>query len=292
MRSGFNPELERAHQEDTDHIYGGSSLICVALIPESDRKRYLPLGEVQRGRADFMDCASRGPLNVLEAKFTWLYQNGHLTLEERAWLEKKGYVQDGQITFSDRYIAVLSGTTAQGNSMKAPIDTIHRKGLIPKVMLPASPDMDFNDYIDPSKVTPAMEELGAQFLSRWSIFYDKVFLKDFPSVIAQDFINVAGHAWPTPKKGVYPKTSEPPNHVFVYFSTPRYEIYDSYLDDGKEGDFIKRLASDYALTEYGYRLYIRPNKVAAPRSFVDQLVSALFRGNLAEVWRLIALRNK
>src|SRR5688572_8275573 len=170
-RKGFNPQLEEAHQEDTDHVFGGSSLMCVALIPEGDRPRYLPKGEVQKGRDDFMDCASRGPLNILEAKFTWLYQNGHLKPEDREWLEKKGYVVVREdmghvIEFSDRYIAILSGTTAAGNSMKAPIDTIHRKGLIPKSMLPASSDMSLSDYLDASAVTPAMLELGQQFLSR------------------------------------------------------------------------------------------------------------------------------
>src|SRR5688572_10004982 len=116
-----------------------------------DRVSYLPTGEVQRGRDDFMDCASRSPIDILEANFTYLYQNGLFSTEHRGWLEDKGHVVVREdmghvVEFSDRLIAVLSGTTANGNSMKAPIDTIHRSGLIPKSMLPASSDMAIEEY--------------------------------------------------------------------------------------------------------------------------------------------------
>lgn len=292
-RAGFNPELEREHQKDTDWVFGAASQICIALIPQADRLRYLPAGEVQRGRDDFMDCATRGPTNILEAKFTYLYQNGLISLEDRAWLENKGYVNvrpdvGHVIEFSDRFNAILSGTTANGNSMIAPIDSIHTHGLIPKKMLPASPDMSLSEYLDADAVTPAMGELGKQFLSRWPINYERVLRTDFPQAIEQDFINVAGFAWAIPRHdGVYLRVPKGiPNHVFVYFKNPRYNIFDNYFDSF-DGDFVKTLAPDYDLVDYGYRLFIKHNDVVAPRSLVDQLLAALFRGDMKEVWRLI-----
>ena len=291
-RKGFNPQLEEAHQKDTDWIFGASSPTCIALIPMHDRERYFPRGEVQRGRDDFMDCATRGPDEDLEAKFTWLYQNGLLDPADREWFDVKRYTVVREdightVEFSDRFNAILSGTTAVGNSMIAPIDSIHSHGLIPKSMLPSRPDMTLEEYLDPKAVTPQMRELGMQFLSRFSIYYERVLLKDFPAAIEQDMLVVAGYAWPKPKDGIYPKTDNDPNHVFVYFKTPKYHVRDSYLDDGQPDDFVKRLAHNYNLMDYGYRLFIRKNDVSAPRSFVDQLVSALFYGRLAELWRLI-----
>jgi len=287
MRNGFSPDLEEQHIEETDWIFGTSSPPCIALIPEEERLKYLPIGEVQRGRDDFMDCATRGPINIAEAKFTFLYRLNLLTAEEKEWFDRWGYVvwRGGLpwIEFSDRYIAILSGTTKFGNSMKAPIDAIHSYGLIPKSMLPASPDMTLAEYLDRTKVTRAMEELGKHFQSRFTIYYDKVI--DFDTT--GDMEVNAGHAWPSPKNGIYPRNDGPFNHVWANIMKPRYTVYDNYIDS-VDGDFIKRLAKDYRLVDHGYRLFIKRNEVKVSRSYLDQLISALFRGDLSEVWRLIA----
>src|ERR1041385_1135902 len=117
---GFNVELERQHQSDDDWIFGADSAPCIALIPEAEREQYLPQGELQNIGSEKYDCASRGPINILEAKFTYLYQNYKLNKENRKWLEDNGYVQWGRVLFSDRFIAIKSGTTVGGNSLKAP----------------------------------------------------------------------------------------------------------------------------------------------------------------------------
>jgi hypothetical protein len=72
INNGLNLELERQHQSNEDWVFGSASPTCIALIPEMDREKYLPVGEVQNAGDEKMDCATRGPVNILEAKFTFL----------------------------------------------------------------------------------------------------------------------------------------------------------------------------------------------------------------------------
>ena len=250
--------MEKTHQKDTDWVFGAASVPCIAQIPQNRREDYLPKGEVQRGAEDTMDCASRGPVNILEAKFTYLYKNSLISPENKRWLFDNGYVQDGVITFSDAFVAINSHTTPQGNSMIAPLEAIHKQGLIPKKMLPLDPWMRWSDYHNPNRITQSMVALGLESLSRFPINYDRVLEKDFEKVYEQDMIDMAGFAWPEPIDGEYPRTNNDPNHVFVGIYLPKHNIFDNY--ELTPGNFIKKLASDYDLLDYGYRLIIGETK--------------------------------
>lgn len=287
MNKGLNLEREVSEQSEEDYVFGAaSSPRCIAIIPEKDRIKFLPAGEVQKGKGDFMDCATRGPINILETKFNFLYKNRLLSKEEMDWLERTGYVQDGRITFSDRYNAMLSDTDKSGNSMKAPLQSIHSDGLIPKAMLPASREMTFEQYHDKTKITPAMHAIGAQFLNRFPINYERVFNRDFGSIIQEDMLTVVGYAWPSINKDdEYPRSDRTANHLFIYFCSPSYFIFDNYEDKGN--DFIKKLAADYDLYGYGYRLVISRNEVVAPRSIIDLMIEALVNGRPWEVFDII-----
>jgi hypothetical protein len=274
MEYGLNWERELDEQEDTDYRFGGSSPVCIALIPQSEREKYLPVGEVQKGKQDWMDCATRGPINKLEAKFTYLYQSAYLSQAQREFLTQ--YEQDGRITFSDRFIAIKSGTDRNGNSLKAPCDAIHRCGLIPKTMLPADKSMTFDQYHDASKITREMERKGLEFLEHFAITYERVYPEDFPNLIDEDMIVVAGYAWPKAVNGEYPKTTKSPNHAFLYFRIPRFTIFDNY-EEGR-GDFVKKLASDYDLMSYGYRLSIADADITEKKiSIIQRLISLLWQ---------------
>ena len=260
---GLSLTLEKEHQKPTDWIFGATSVPCIAQIPQNRRLDYLPKGEVQRGAEDVMDCASRGPVNILEAKFTFLVKSKRLSEQNEKWLYDNGYVQNGVVTFSDAYVAINSHTTPQGNSMIAPLEAIHKQGLTPKKMLPLEPWMRWSDYHKPSRITQSMVALGLKFLSRFTINYERVLEKDFESAYEQDMIDMAGFAWPEPIDGEYPRTDNDPNHVFVGIHLPKHNIFDNYQE--APGDFIKKLAPDYDLLDYGYRLIIGEIKVEIPQ---------------------------
>jgi len=250
---GFSQELEIKHQKPSDYVFGAGKPLS-GLAESIPFKKYLPVGEIQRGKEDVMDCATRAPINILETKFTYLYQNRLLSPDNIKWLEDKGYIVDGRVVFSDAFVAIGSKTTRQGNSLIAPINFIHKGGLIPKPMCPLESWMTWNDYHNPKRITKAMKNLGLEFLTRFIIHYERILSGDFNLLISKDMIDVVGFAWPEPIEGEYPKVSYSFNHAFVYFEKPPYEIYDNYPET--EGDFIKNLASNYSLMGYGYRLIV------------------------------------
>jgi len=283
MNQGFNPELELAILDGSEWKFGALSPTCIAEIPISLRDQYLPQGEIQKGAEDFLDCATRAPINILEAKFNYLYATRKLSDNNRTWLENKGYVgPEGRITFSDRFIAVLSETSRAGNSLKAPLDTIRTKGLIPKKMLPREATMTFDDYHDRIKITQEMLYLGQAFAQRFSIAYDQVRDEQFSEVLSDDMVDVAGYGWPAPRNGEYPRTDRLFNHAFVLFKNPKYNAFDNYLDWDVTNtyqvtdDFTKKLAPDYEFWQYGYRVIVASqNDVSKQISLMQMLLSAL-----------------
>lgn len=72
MNRGIDLEREAQEQKGDEWQFGAASQPCIAAIPESEREKYLPIGQLQFGLEDFMSCATIGPINILEAKFTWL----------------------------------------------------------------------------------------------------------------------------------------------------------------------------------------------------------------------------
>lgn len=259
MNYGLNWEKELAERSETDWKFGAASLPSLVSIPLAEREKWLPQGEVQVGKEDFQDCATRSPLNKLAADFTYAYQNKLFKKETLVWLENNDYVRGGKIDFSDRFIAILSGTTRQGNSLKAPLDAIHNKGLIPKWMLPADPSMDWDTYHDPAKITSALLDLGARFAERFVINYEQVNETDFVTVLNETSVCAAGYAWPPPVNGEYPRTIGVPNHAFEIFKA-KYYVFDNYYDVS-DGDWIKKLAEDYDFVDYGYRVFVSKESV-------------------------------
>ena len=247
---GLDLEKQKRDEKPTDYILGAETPRCVVPISKDEFLKYLPKGELQFGREDFMDCATRSPNNNLEAKlnkFVATYPFHAFT----TWLISKGYVNpQNKVELSDRFTAILSGTTRQGNSLVAPLHTIHKTGIIPKKLLPREENMTWDEYHDKTKITQVMLELGQESLSWIDITYWKTDLK-----ARDDIACTAGHAWPQPIEGVYLKTEEQFNHAFI--TEPQYVVFDNYEES--PDDFIKELAPDYNLLP-GYRLVIQLKK--------------------------------
>ena len=252
MKTGFNPQLEKDHSEDadyTDQKFGAALPTCLALIPEDKRLDYLPQGESQNLGEDKINCASRSPIEYIETKLNWLYKNGKLTLNEVRFFIDNGYVQEEKIKLSDAYPAILSGTTREGNSLKAPCQAIHEWGIVPKKLLPQLDTWEADN--DPARITSEIKMLGLKSLQFFNFNYHKVYNIDY----SIDFYVLAGFAWPNPVNGEYPRVDYPFNHAFLGVKNPKHIIRDSYPDT-VDGDYIKKLAADYKLLDYQYRIYI------------------------------------
>jgi len=272
----FGLDLDREIQEQSpkDWVLGATSYACLADIPLTERDKYLPDGEVQKGKEDFMDCVTRGYHNILETKFNFLAKSG-LINEHIVFLQNYGYFnKDGEFEVSDRFTAIKSGTTRTGNSMKAPIDAIRKFGLIPKKLLPANSKMTWEEYHDPKAITKEMEDLGKEFLKRFNINYEKVYKQQYTSILPVDMVNVAGYAW-VKDGSEYVSTPEmPPNHAFMLYNKPDYIIFDNYIDNKK---YIKKLSSNYSFMEYGYRVFISLNSNVSLVESIKEIIRAVFK---------------
>lgn len=278
---GLDLSKEKQDRQPEDWVFGAASQVCIAEIPEEERIKYLPKGEIQRGAEDTMDCVSRAFNNTLETKFNWLVRNEILSGANINWLDDNGYITPNGVEFSDAFIAILSGTTRNGNSMKAPVHAIHEHGLIPKSRLPLKPDMTFDEYHDPVRITEELKTLGKEFLKRFTINYEIVKEDRYDTALSENILNVAAFAWPSPVDGIYPRSDDSPNHAFIIFDGV-WRIFDNYIDD-VDMDFIKILAPDYNFLDYGYRVFIKENVVeTVPKkklNFVEFII------NLIKIWQ-------
>ncbi len=272
---GIDWEREVAEQSGDDWLFSAGSTPCIALIPGPEAQSYLPPGELQAGLEDFMDCASRAPDNTLEAKLTYLLVNDKLSRGTEKFFEKHRFAANDRVVVSDRFVAINSGTTRQGNSLKAPLEAIRKHGLIPKWMLPARADMTFDEYHDKRAITTEMRRIGKEFSERVIINYERLAANFFAST--EDLVVCAGYAWPNPVDGVYPRVEMQPNHAYVIFGrNPKYDIFDNYPEE-ENTDFIKRLAPDYLFADYGYRVYVsREGEPARKPSGFLGFLEALF----------------
>lgn len=164
---GYSDELESDVLDGTEYKFGALSREPLFLIPIDRREPFLPKGEVQKGKEDMADCATRGPINVLETYFTYGYKNKLISEGNRKWLSDKGYADEqGNVTFSDAFNAILSNTSRQGNSMKAPIHSMYDHGLVPKKLLPLLKEMTWEEYHDKKRITQELLDLGLAFKKR------------------------------------------------------------------------------------------------------------------------------
>lgn len=100
------------------------------LNPSGDWSAYLPSPEYQyTHHTDSQACVTFSVLNVLETQYKFL---------------------TGQsINFSDRFIAKMSGTTQQGNSVQKVCDAIKKYGLVLEEEWPTDYEFDWNQYYAP-----------------------------------------------------------------------------------------------------------------------------------------------
>lgn len=200
-------------------------------------KKWLPLGQIQQGRQDWMNCATNAPVNSYESKFNFAIANGLFSDEFVSWLKKVGYINpsNGKFEASNAFNSILSGTTQSGNSLKAPLQSITNHGLIPLSMLPDDKSMTWAQYHNTNRVTQEMRDLGKELLRR-----------------------------------LYP---ENPERALMYAQAPysnfstitkglKWDAFDSYQDT--DGDHIKRLAADYNFLNYGYKTIINHLKKNEP----------------------------
>lgn len=260
---GLDLVREAEEQRGDEWIFGAASPACLFAVPRGERHKYLPEGELQNIGEEKSGCVTRFYHNKLETKLTYADQKGILLPELRKWGRDNGYVVNNKWVLSDAFNEILSGTTRTGNSFKAPADSIRKDGIVPKSKLPQLDS--FDAHYDPQRITPELRTLGKEFLRRFSLNYEQVYLSDLEDALEKDLVGIGIYAYPQEINGEYPRTEGVFNHAVMAFDRPLTFIFDNYIDS--DGDFIKKLAKDYVLFPYGYRLYVSAQNI--PNALAD-----------------------
>lgn len=117
------------------------------LNPSGDWTQYLPSAENQyTHKIDTMACVTFSCLNVIETQYK--FRTGK------------------EINFSDRFIAKLSGTTANGNSVQRVLDAINTYGLVLEEEWPTDLEMTWDEYyaeIPPEVLAKANKNIKVQY---------------------------------------------------------------------------------------------------------------------------------
>lgn len=105
----------------------GAEIPYAVRIPNGDWTPYLPEGEVQYGREDSMSCVSFAVLNCIEAQ--------------------EFFLTGKRVNYSDRWLAVASGTMRNGNWLQSVADAIRDYGLVKEESWPTPANYTWDQYM-------------------------------------------------------------------------------------------------------------------------------------------------
>ena len=289
--TGVNLEMEQKELLGSEWMFGAGSKPCIFSVPIIERKEYLPRGEIQKGKDDYQDCVTRKGGNALEIKFTAALRKKRMKDENAQWLRDKGYVvvHEGKeyVEFSDRFIAILSGTTPRGNSLKAPAHAVYEHGLIPKRMFPGASNLSWNQYHDKRLITQEMTDLAKEFKKRFRINYEQVFTVDMEAALKRDMFGVVVFAWPTPVDGEYRrKEGDPLTHDVLAFEPLTY-VFDNYPETASDPrEWVKKLAENYPFYPHNYRLFVSSETTETETKTALTVFEVLARFGLIEAFAI------
>lgn len=167
----------------TDLFFGSNNRVehIIKLLDRNWLPHYSN-GESQIGKYyDTMGCVSFSAHKIVEALFNYLISINFFSKENVDWLRTKGYIVNGKVNFSDRFLTAMSGTTDQGNTGSKVWWTLRNKGAVPEAMCSwnASADVEmklrFGDWFrNPDNISDEAKALGLEFVKRFDIFYERL----------------------------------------------------------------------------------------------------------------------
>lgn len=225
-----------------------SGLIYAENNPIGDWTAGLPSGEVQKKIfVETMACVSFSAVNVLEVQINWMLKNNKIHPVALTFLQSEGYIINGEVNFSDRFVAKMSGTSNVGNAASVVWDAIKHFGLIPESDWAFGDNFDWNTYY--AEIPQSLKEKGKRFLEYFNIGYEWVVtgIETYSDAVVQKHLKQAPlqvlarvcPGWNTDSPvlacGAYPT-----QHATMIYKLSDYKyIFDHYKP------FQKRLAKDY-----------------------------------------------
>ncbi len=233
---------------DTDFQFGGvSGIIQESRNSTADWTRFLPDDERQSGqKTDSMACVTFSAMNSLETQLKWMLDNNLLPAVTLRFLRDNNYLTDtGRPNLSDRFIAKMSGTTTQGNSIQRVWDAIRKFGCVPESLWPDNLDVfDWNQFY--ADIPQSVKDMGVAWLQHFRGDYEfltsksqiSLALKHAPLQIA----TAVCQPWSAPDP--IPLCQMDVSHATMIYAQETVgidDIFDSYQP------FRKRLAANYSI---------------------------------------------
>lgn len=149
-----------------DYVVGANSPIeYKERLKTGDWTSYMWDNEVQwcsnnGSYVDSMSCVSQSVINCIEAQ--------------------EFFITGKKVNYSKRWLAKMSGTTAQGNYLNKVADTIRQYGLVLEEDYPTPASYTFNEYyqeINAVKLKELMDK-GKEWLKKWTFEYEFLAVND------------------------------------------------------------------------------------------------------------------
>jgi len=137
---------------------------------------------------DSNSCVSYACNTSLMTRFNYDYQHS-MSEEKKKFLLDNGYIVNGKVVFSDRFLAIMSDTTIGGNYAQKVLDTARKFGLIPASMLVFGGNT-WNEYMDKSVITSEMKAQGLKFAELFDIQYGWLYTDNHPNFTENEKIPV------------------------------------------------------------------------------------------------------
>lgn len=217
---------------ETDFILGASPLITPEIMPTGDWSPYVPGGETQARMFTFdtLSCATFSALNIVETWVNYFIANNKLTVGQLETLNQLGFFKDGKFNAADRFTAIMSGTTQQGNYLQNVWDSIRKDGLLPEQDLPFDPNFkSWGEYHNPNAITQVMKDKAKKILDIFEFSYEWVVIgKDISGLIPQALKTAPLHV------GI----PYPAYHAVEQISVKEYfDSYDPYIKKANDIHF-------------------------------------------------------
>jgi len=210
----------------TDYIAGVQSTIDFEIVnPTGDWTEYLPDNEMQIGTYfDTKACVSFSGNNTIETQL-------NRSKTEWQWLESNGYIENGRVNLSDRFLAKMSGTTQDGNTLQKVCDTLRHAGAVPEKDWPyprlqRTPVFDWGDFY--AEIPQEVINKGQQFLEKFEIQYEWV-QDDFAKHLKQAPLQIAIGLCQPWDDNVAGCGIKPAGHaIMLYGIDEGYKVLDQY----------------------------------------------------------------
>lgn len=207
-----------------DFILGvNSPLVSADIMSSGDWEKYLPPEERQNRQFvfDTLSCATFSALNSIETWINYFIENDKLTVAQLESLNQLGFFVNGKFNASDRFTAIMSGTTKKGNYLQNVWDSVIKYGLLPETDLPFDPNFKtWEEYHDVSKITEAMKTKAKKIKEIFDFAYEFVTLR------VEDMSLIENALKQSPIQAGIPA---PAYHaVEIYKSKYYFDTYDPY----------------------------------------------------------------